>query len=213
LTALSGRYALPLSLLLALALAAATTQRMRPQRVDPCVQPEALRATSLIPGLPAPESALERPDGFLQRIEGTLENPLPPYEAMTFTIVRSFEARHLYLHPTSFVARELEPEHKGLERVETDAGPIHVHYIEDDTASSGFVVAYSFVYALTPVKRPFLAQLRDSISRPLTGPRPPLTLFLVSGEGPRRDTAAVRSRARQWVIDAYEHFAAVCRES
>ena len=60
-----------------------------------------------------------------------------------------------------------------------------------------------------PVRSPFLAQLRTALPHLFSGPRP-LTLLLVSGEGPRGRREALEQRASEWLADAYEFFDDVC---
>lgn len=210
-TVLSSRYAAALVAILAVALVPASAQRLRPARIDPCAAPEALRATSMIAGsLPGGERVEKLgDDGHLQWSEGTIESPYRGRPPLRFALIRSFDARPLYIRSTSFIEEKLEPESQRDEEIATDRGPLPITLVTDDTGAVGRTVVYAFVYEGRPVRSPFLAQLRTALPHLLTGPRP-LTLLLVSGEGPRGHREELVRRATEWLADAYEYFDDVC---
>jgi hypothetical protein len=193
---------------------------------DPCASPDALRATSLIPGSVALGERLEALDGAVfQWSEGEIANPLLPKLPMQFQIIRSWDAPRLYNNPIRHgdpAQREagagerrrpprLQPEELRVRELDVDGVrvPIHLAWDHTDTGTSR-LVAWLFVFDDRPVRSPLAAQLRGALGLAFEGPRP-LTLVTLAAVAPAPSTARVEDAAADWFADAWRYVARACQ--
>ena len=229
-TRVSAKYGLPLIGLLTLAAAARLTFLRDARGPDVCRSPEAIRATSLIPGTVALGERLEALDGkTFQWSEGQFGNPLLPRNPMEFQIVRSYDAPKLYGNPLRLGERtgpgaieamanagarsdRMQPEELRLREIAVEGVTLPIHVAWDHTqAPSGpsRLVVWMFVYENRPVRSPLLRQIVGAAPLVLGGPRP-LTLITVSGLATRRASESVEDAAAVWLADAWRHIARSC---
>ncbi len=209
---LSGKYGGALvALLLVASLPGVATLRGE-RRTDPCRSPDALKATSLIPGTRSLGEQLESltPDTF-QWSEGEVAHPLFPDRPLRFQILRSYDGRWLYERPVRFAFEKLEPEDQRVIELDVDGERLPIHVVWDHTQAPSRLVAYFFAFDNRPVRTPILAQVRRAIGLAVGGPRP-LTLAIVAGAGTPSATGAVESAASAWLVDAWRFVARSCRE-
>jgi hypothetical protein len=208
-TLLSTRHARALVALLALALAAAGAQVLRPRRVDPCANPETLRVTSMIPGSVAEGERMERRGKVvIQWSEGRLEGAGGSRAPTRFQIVRAFGSFLLYLSPLQLLEENVEASDVEMRTLETAAGPIDVHLESARMKDQMAFVAYFYADGTEPVAHPFASKALGSFGEMLAG-REPLSLFAVTGYALSLEEA--RRRAETWLGAAFEHFDAACR--
>lgn len=99
-------------------------------------------------------------------------------EDVKVLVVRSFDMKRLYHHPELAVASDMNFRAAHLETVAADAGDIHVHILEGESAG---LIAYALVYGEATIARPLLFQLQVAPELLLRGRRP-LTLALAMDE-------------------------------
>ncbi len=210
-TPLSGRRGAAIAALMLATAAAVASSRLAPRAHDSCRSPDALRATSLIPGSTALGERLEdlTPETF-QWSEGRLEHPTWRNRPLHFQIVRSFAAPKLYERPTRLAGDKLEPEQHEVREIRVGEDTLPVHLVWDRTQEPVRLVAYLFAYQNRPVATPLLAQLRSAIGLLVSGPEP-LTLFLVTGDAADENAGAVEETALRWLRDAWSYFASACQ--
>jgi hypothetical protein len=210
-TRISTRYAPALLGLLVLAAAASAAQAFFPRWVDPCRNPEALRVTSLIPGTVAEGEILEkRGKVVIQWSEGRLEPGPTPGPPLRFQIVRSFGSLLLYLQPLTLLGGEPEAQDLEVRTLDTAAGPLDVHLESARVPERVAFVAYFYTHGNEAVSHPFFSKLRSAIAEMLWGTWP-LGLFAVTGQA--ADLGQARERAEAWLVSAFEHFDAACRDA
>ncbi len=210
-TRLSGRYGLATFLLVALAAFAALRFELGPHGPDACRSPEALRATSLIPGASARGERLEEltPEIF-QWSEGRVAHPYLSDRPLDFQIVRAWRGSALADDPLRFSGLRIEPDAQSAREVALDGRALPVHVVWDRTGPPARIVAYAFLYENEPVASPRAAQLRD-LPRALLGGSRPLTLLLISGEALRARSDEVEQSALRWLADAARFAERACR--
>jgi hypothetical protein len=193
---------------------------------DPCATPDALKATSLIPGSTALGERLESLDGeTFQWSEGEVANPLLPRLPMEFQIIRSWDAPRLYNNPIRHAdpgqqqadgdergrTPRLQPEELRVREVEVDGERLPIHLAWDHTDTGGSrLVAWLFVFDDRPVRSPLVAQLRSALGLAFGGPRP-LTLVTLAAVAPAQRSAPVEDAAAEWFAGAWRYVARSCR--
>lgn len=209
---LSPKYGAALLALLLGAATLGTAARWGARRHDPCRSPEALKATSLIPGTTALGERLESLTlATFQWSEGTVANPVFRDQAFRFQIIRSYDAPSLYERPVMFAGDKLEPERSEVQEVETASGGLPLHVVWDHTTSPSRLAAYFFVFDNRAVRSPLRAQLGRAVELAITGQRP-LTLVLISGEATRATVERAERAATDWLARAWPFVAEACRE-
>lgn len=226
----SGRFIGALSLVLAATAGLRLFALADAHGTDPCRSPDALKATSLIPGAIALGERRESLDrSTIQWSEGDLV-PSRPAISMRFQIIRSFDGPFLYGNPLRHgeafgrglrasegapVAdtRRLQPEELRVRRSRVAGAELPIHVAWDHTEAPvgpSRLVAWFFVFDNAPVESPFRAQLRAAASLALRGSRP-LTLVLISGSVPHETVAMAEDVAVSWLEGAWTHVAESCR--
>jgi len=195
---------------LALGLAPVAMSSLHPRFRDPCRNPAALQATSLIDGFrPLGERLEKRGPHDIQWSEGEIPRVGRPSEPLHFQILRSYDARKLYEHTVRFASEKLEPEeHEILPRI-SQGEELPIHLVRDHTRSPSVILAYLFAYRGRPVAQPLLALLEDAPRQLLRGSAP-LTLFLVEARAPHRRTAAAEEAAERWLVAAWRQYRMAC---
>lgn len=209
-SAVSGRHAGAIAALLVAALVPAAWNTLHPRRVDPCRNPGALIATSLIPDTrPGPEQWSRRNADVIQWSEGTVPVPQDAREPLHFQIVRSYDARSLYGQPLELAFHKVEAEDHELIRVGSGESQATIHLVHDHTQARSRMIAYLYVYGNRPVSSPLLYQLSVAPWVVVSGRRP-LTILLIAGTAPHRHTEAADAVARRWLTQAWEFYRRSC---
>ncbi|HEU4427236.1 MAG TPA: hypothetical protein VFT98_00655 [Myxococcota bacterium] len=229
-TRLSSRYGLALVTLLSLSALARVAWIHDARGPDVCRSPEAIKATSLIPGTIALGERLEALDAdTFQWSEGELANPLSPRSPMQFQIVRSYDAPRLYGNPMRIGERtgpnaheelasagsrpdRMQPEDLRVRELAVDGDRVPVHVAWDHTQAPhgpSRLVAWMFVYENRPVRSPLLGQLAGAAPLVVGGPRP-LTLVTISAVAPRSTSDQAENAAMAWLADAWRYIARSC---
>jgi hypothetical protein len=225
----SAKYGVALVALLALAAVVRLAWLRDARGPDVCRSPEAIKATSLIPGTIALGERLEALDAdTFQWSEGELPNPLSARNPMQFQIVRSYDAPRLYGNPLRLGERtgpgahealasagsrpdRMQPEDLRVRELEVDGVRLPVHIAWDHTqAPTSRLVAWMFVYENRPVRSPLLSQLASAFPLVLGGPRP-LTLVTISALATRSASDPVEEAAAAWLADAWRYIARSCQ--
>jgi hypothetical protein len=196
---------------------------------DLCRSPEALKATSLIPGTTALGTFDQLDERTFQWSEGEVASALT-LRPMSFQIVRSYDGAHLVtqatrigsdalvrarLHPRTPTDEErsklrLQPEALALRELAVDGATVPVHLAWDHTQPGvSRLVAWTFVFDGEPVARPFAAQLSHAADLALGGPRP-LTLVSIAAFAERPRAVQVEEAALAWLADAWRFIHAAC---
>lgn len=209
-SAVSGRHGRALVAILAVALVPVAANTLRPRRHDPCSNPGALIATSLIPSVnPKGEQWDKRKNGVIQWSLGTIPVPGAPGNPLQFEIVRSYVARDLYQNTLGFAWKKVEAEDHLVFEVGGPGQEAPIHVVHDHTGRRSRTIAYLFIYGNRPVGSPFLYQL-SLAPRELIFGQKPLTLVVVHGTSPRHHTEAVDSVARRFLGDAWAFYQRSC---
>jgi hypothetical protein len=198
---------------------------------DRCAAPDALKATSLIPGSTALGERLEALDvATFQWSEGDVALPALAGLPVEFQIIRSYDAPFLYANPLHFAGpraraarggmadavepspsrMRMQPEALGLREIDVDGArlPVHVAWDHTDLRVSR-LVAWFFVFDDAPVRSPLMAQLRNAVGLALGGPRP-LTLVTLSAMAPPPLNDRVEDAATEWLAGAYRYVEHSC---
>ena len=217
-TALSTRHGRWLVLLLGAALLPFVLEEVRPRRHDDCRNPDLLTLTLAIPGSkPAPSASRHVPAGPVNRgrsedvvqwMQGEIENPQDPRNALRFWIVRSFDPAAT--SPRAVLQGSFDPDSHEVREVTTTMGNVPVHVAIDGTRRPSRVIAWAWAYDGRPAAAIFPALLKSAPSRLMKG-SVPVTLFLVDGTALDPDGGPVAAAATTWIANAWSHMARHCR--
>jgi hypothetical protein len=179
---------------------------------DDCANPEALLATFLIdPERIRPDRWLERwelhSDAVSQWSEARIE--LEDAGSLEMHLIRSFDPRSVYVRPIANLHGPLEPELQRTEWIERDGARLPIQWVYDYTGIDTRVVGYLFLYEGRPVNHPFGAHVRSALAQLVAGPRP-LTLLLAAGTAPPKRLRVTEERAREWLVQAWNWYHAIC---
>lgn len=181
---------------------------------DDCAAPAALEDMDAVLGSFDVVQRQEKVRGsFLQWTQGRVEPAGFGVEPMEFRVVRSATPRRIYLGPTSLLGKKIEPDEIGVRWIEVDGErlPIHTGTAYHHSKGALQVASWLYVYGGRPVASPFRAQLASALPQLFQGTTP-LTIFLISGYGPRRRIDVVSGPSDEWLASAWRHYASVCRE-
>lgn len=208
----SGNYGAPLLALLVVASLPGIAALRGSHGADPCRAPDALKATSLIPGTTALGERLESfTAATFQWSEGEVANPVFEDQPLQFQIIRSYDGAYLYERPTQFAGDKLEPEHASVRDLDASGERLPIHIVWDHTVSPSRLVAYFFVFDNRPVRSPLFAQLRHAVGLAVGGPRP-TTLVLLSGTATPATAERAERAAVDWLARAWPFVAEACGE-
>lgn len=188
-TPLSTRYAVPLLVLLALALVPVMFHSYRTSHYEDCANPGAL----------------------LEPREGTIELEGSRVLQLHFRIYRSFEPKYLYMRPAANLAERFRTDGRKLKWIDAGDEKLPVYMLYEHSGRAIRLAAYTFVYNSRPVAHPFVAQLTSSLTQLFEGTRP-LTLFLISGRASRDRLGAMEAAAEEWLIASWNRYRSVCSE-
>jgi hypothetical protein len=206
----STRFAVPMLVLLLIALIPVAIYSTVTPSVDDCSQPEALlrvseisSSTRLMDDMPGHLWLIKDRD-FIQRIQGYAggDNDASAFE---FIIMRVYGLPTPFVHPTTFLRQRLEANLQRSEQLQvgSDQLPIHIDIQGDRFA------AYFFIYDARPVKSPLVARLSGALQELVRGRRP-LTSVLIVGEIRGRRPGYLPDEARDWLAAAWGHYRRVC---
>ncbi len=210
-TPVSQRYALPLALLCALAVAPVAMHSSAGLRGDDCANPAALVPAE---GTVDPARALQMDQQFKasQWREGVLaangESP-----ALHWVVVRSYEPRLLYYRGTRRLWLDVARGGDSVEWIESDDGklPIVRSKLEGEWGEQPrAVIASLLVYDGEPVAEGWRAQLAAAPRQIFTGSQP-MTLFSVRGNVRPGEHEAAERRAHAFLVDSWRTYRALCR--
>lgn len=120
-------------------------------------------------------------------------------------VVRSFDLKKLYHHPELAVAYGVDLRPTGIQRLDSDAGPVLLHTFES-AASPRQVVMYGLMYDRQFIEDPVWFQLRTAGTL-LVGGRRQMTMFFVHQPDVRGTVAWDQTAAATVVRAAIEAFA------
>lgn len=181
---------------------------------DDCADAVAMLDAGQIPGsFDVRERSNARRGNWLQWTRGRVDPSGPGVEPMEFRIVRSMKPRRIYLRPTSFLGRKLEPDEVELGWLESDGVklPVYTGTVFHYAKGALQVASWMYVYEGRPVAHPFRAQMATALPQLFSGTRS-LTLFLISGYAPRRRIELVSDPAGEWLAAAWRRYQSVCLE-
>jgi exosortase len=210
-TAVSDRFSLALAFLCALALLPVAVHANARLRSDDCANSAALVP---VEGVVDPERAafMEEQFAAVQWREGVLP-PNGDSPALRFAVIRSYEPRLLYYRGSRRLWREVEQGGDTVEWLESDDGRLPIVRSRPQAERpdmSGTVIASLLVYEDEPVETGWWAQLRSAPRQVLMGSRP-MTMFTVRGDVRPDKRAAAEQRAREFLLDSWRTYRAVCR--
>jgi len=200
---ISPRYAVPVAVMLALALVPTVIHSYRGVRVNDDRRTAAIAAT--LDGMASTPTARRAPwvknhfesDDWIERTY-TRDRT-----SVTLFVARSYDAKRLYHHPELALLRGAETTPRGTAYVAARPDvPLHLIEIEQD-GRRGLAV-YALHYDGRFIDNPVLFQLRASASLLVSGRRP-LTLFMATDLEGRRD-ALDKSPAARVLLEAIGSF-------
>ena len=210
-TAVSNRFSLALAILCALALLPVAVHANARLRSDDCAN-----SAALVPAEanidPKRAAFMEAQFAAVQWREGILA-PNGEAPGLRFAVIRSYEPRLLYYRGTRRLWQEVAPGGDTLEWLESDDGrlPIVRSHLQGDASDvANTVIASLLVYEGEPVEKGWRAQLRAAPRQVLMGSRP-MTMFTVRGDVRADKRAAAEQRAREFLLDSWRTYRAVCR--
>ena len=132
--------------------------------------------------------------------------------ALTYTIARGFDAKHIYYRPEYKLLPGTRPVAQEIRWIDADGGrlPVHRPLYERELRSPvvGFA-AYVVVYDGTPVESGYRAQLLSGVRQILRG-RVPATLLFVSGRVLESELPAAEERAYDWLRASWQNYRVIC---
>lgn len=142
-------------------------------------------------------------EGILRESDGT---------ALSYTIGRGFDAKHLYYRPEYKLLRVARPSSHEIVWIEVGEERVPVHrplYERNFSSPMIGVAAYVILYNGVPVENPYRAQLLWAPLQIVRG-RLPTTLLFVWGLVPETEVAAAEARAYDWLRSAVRNYREIC---
>jgi hypothetical protein len=208
-TRFSARNATGLALLLALSLVPIAYGHLAPFR-DECSSQEALLdAWAIDPNTSLVFRGLHATDLERRRFLGTIEEQQPDEVLMIVSIQRMFGLPNRLLEPASAMPGRREPDDVRLERLETEHGPIPVHYGYERRGTSVRLTAYVMAHRGRAVRSPFRTHLASGPSAFVDG-RFPITLLAASIRTHPGQLEPNLERVDTWLRKAWSHYLRVC---
>lgn len=206
-TPLSGRYVLPLLLLMGVALVPIAWHANGRTRFDDCARPELLRDPDVFGSDP-----FTHPDRSPKWwSEGTLSvettDSADPI-LLSYAMLRSPYPTSLTLRPHSYLIEHFEPERTWQVRVADGDAHVPVHFALDRTAPGRLIAGYLFVYRGAVVAHPFWTRLRWALHDLVNG-MPRFTLIVVSGPGSTQ-VAELEQGIARWLVGAWHRYQSIC---
>jgi hypothetical protein len=210
---ISDRWATAMLVACALALVPIVAHSYLRVRSDDCANPGALVPPMAEGGDSAARDAeLRGPFGDIyQWREGKLA-PANGSPELSYVVIRSYDAKTLYYRGTRRMWTDVSPHGDSIEWLKDDGGAVPIVRSTVDNANARApkgLVAALLVYEGKPVETGWLAQLRAAPRELLTGARP-MTFFAVRGDVPEPLFPAAEARARQWLLDSWRNYRAIC---
>ena len=208
-TTLSTRYAVPLLVLLALALAPVAHHALVDRTLDDCADPAALLDTTAIEGSTPSHQHDTGRWSLIQWTQGDVDTRGLKIPAMRYHVVRSFEPARLALGPTETLVTPINFSPARLRWVEADGERLPVHSVYVHSWSGSRVATYLFAYGDRAVENPFGAGLGNAISQLWSGTQP-LTLFVIDGAASPKRVVLAEQRQVDWLVAAWQRYREVC---
>jgi exosortase len=209
--AVSNRFSVALAILCALAFLPVAVHANGRLRSDDCANSAALVPVEGIVD-PVRAAFMEAQFAAVQWREGILPASEDAPE-LRYAVIRSYEPRLLYYRGTRRLWQEVAPGGDSLEWLDSDDGrlPIVRSRLQGDRSElSRTVIASLLVYEGEPVEQGWRAQLRSAPRQVLMGSRP-MTMFTVRGDVGADKREAAEKRAREFLLDSWRTYRAVCR--
>lgn len=198
-TRFSPRFALPLALLLGLALAGVLWARSVPKR-DECPA----SAVLFDPGaFDPPLEPLEEPRRW------TAVWRLAPQHEVSVAMVSSYGLPHVVLEPTVALPGREEADDVRTGELDTPEGPLPVHYAYERRGRSARVTAYVMAYRGEPVRSPIWTRVSEGPAALATGTWP-IRLFAAAVRGHVSQLEERRADADRWLRAAWARYRALC---
>jgi hypothetical protein len=125
-------------------------------------------------------------------------------------IIQSHDAKTLYHRPENRLFEAAIPDSRNMEYLEIEGDPVPIHRVHYASPDRAMVVAYLLIYDSRPVVNPYVAQFAVLGKQILRG-RMPMTLFFVSGVGPKDEAEAMTELAKQWLAGSWRRYKAACQ--
>ncbi len=209
----SDRYATAMLVACGLALVPIVAHSYLRVRSDDCANPGALVPPMVNTDDVAARDARVRHDfvDVYQWREGKLA-PANGSPELSYVVIRSYDPKVLYYRGTRRMWSDVSPHGDSIEWLETGEGALPVVRSTVELANprgTKALVAALLVYEGSPVEKGWLAQLRAAPRELFTGARP-MTFFAVRGDVPEPLLPAAEVRARQWLLDSWRNYRAIC---
>ena len=212
-TPVSDRFAAPMFAVCALALVPVVAHSYLHWKRDDCANPTALVPAMSGDGDLAARDAQMRHDfvDVYQWREGKLAAVASTPE-LSYVVIRSYDPKMLYYRGTRRMWKDVSTSGDTIEWVDSDDGKLPIVRSKTDNANPNApksVIAALLVYEGQPVETGWLAQLRAAPGQVVSGSRP-MTFFAVRGDVPEELVPAAEKRARQWLLDSWRNYRAIC---
>ena len=149
--------------------------------------------------------ALQWREGTLAAADGAPE--------LRFAVIRTFDPKLVYYRGTRRLWSDISPGGDTIEWLDSDDGrlPIVRSRIEHERPGlERSVIASLLIYEGEAVENGWRTQLRAAPHQMLTGSRP-MTMFTVRGDVRAENRDAAVARARQFLLDSWRTYRALCR--
>lgn len=167
---------------------------------DDCANPEALFEAAAIPDSEGVEEHRHRYHrSIFQWTEGSIAGT-----ELRFGVLRARTPNDLAFSPTTFVRPRMAPDRESFAWVETEGGPLPVHF----AAGSLRFASYVYIHAGRPLQSLLPHQLATLGSQLMDGGNP-VTLLIAWGRIPRQGDGP-RETAERWLAKAWQHYERVC---
>jgi hypothetical protein len=206
----SGRRALPAIAALWLLAIPIGYHVLAHPRADDCADPERVRAADFLP-LSAgvdPEPANPRIE-VLAWSDGELITDRPWIQKPRWRITRNYEVQKYYFAPWRTFTPVFPEDETSVVMREANGVELPIHVRVDASGRYRNTIVYLYAFGGRPIRRPFVANLRNAI-RQLVGGRLPLTMILVEGESEAPHARENEEFLVDWVRSAWIELAGVC---
>ena len=164
------------------------------------------------------------PDGELEGTDAYIDERMKPSQwregvlrdsegaALSYTIARGFDAKHIYYRPEYKLVRESRPVSHEIDWIDVDGERIPVHRpIYEHRLGRPLIgiAAYVILYGGDPVEDPYRTQLLSAPLQIVRG-RLAATLLFVSGFVLETERVEAEQRAYAWLESAVRRYREVC---
>ena len=207
---ISGRRALPAIVALWLLAIPIGYHALARPRVDDCADPARLRVPDF---LPRSAGVNPHPDATFKEMiawnDGELITDRPWTMKPRWRIVRAYDLAKFYFAPLGTFTYVFPEDTVSVVVREANGVDLPIHVRVDDSEKILNVTVHLYVFGGRPVRRPFVASLRNAI-RQLVGGALPLTVILVEGDFPAERAQEYEEILIDWIRSAWIELDGVC---